>query len=154
MVSVLFFAEGTRIADGAFSRSKREDSTTAVEERPPHPSGNGQWQQKDPSERLSSLFTRGSIEVVVGDPIDTHGRYVRYHRRADGRHQKQIIADFKSPLPFGERWMRQSAASPITVRACALASVGARYAKKLAVQVQNGINSANLWGGFLIHSGE
>ena len=71
-VSVLFFAEGTRSPDGAIQPFKKGGFTTAVESGfpilPVTVNGSRKILPKG-----SLVFTPGSIEVVVGDPIDTHG---------------------------------------------------------------------------------
>jgi len=71
-VSVLFFAEGTRSPDGAIHPFKKGGFATAVESGLPilPVTVNGS-RRVLPKGALA--FTRGPIEVVVGDPIDTRG---------------------------------------------------------------------------------
>ena len=99
-VSVLFFAEGTRSPDGAIQPFKKGGFTTAVESGfpilPVTVNGSRKILPKG-----SLVFTRGPVEVVVGDPIDTHG----YTRHTIGElmaaTRSRIIGDFNPRYPSG-----------------------------------------------------
>ena len=99
-VSVLFFAEGTRSPDGAIQPFKKGGFTTAVESGfpilPVTVNGSRKILPKG-----SLAFTPGSIEVVVGDPIDTHG--VTHDTIGDlmAAARSRIIADFNPRYPSG-----------------------------------------------------
>ena len=71
-VSVLFFAEGTRSEDGTIRPFKKGAFLVAVDRGLPilPVTVNG---SRKVLPKKSLVFTPGTIEVVVGDPIDTRG---------------------------------------------------------------------------------
>lgn len=71
-VSVLFFAEGTRSPSGRIQAFKIGGFTTAVESGLPilPVTVNG---SRKVLPKGALAFTRGCIEVVVGNPVETHG---------------------------------------------------------------------------------
>ena len=97
-VSVLFFAEGTRSPDGAIQPFKKGGFTTAVESGfpilPVTVNGSRKILPKG-----SLVFTPGSIEVVVGDPIDTHGFTHDTIGELMAATRSRIIADFDPCCP-------------------------------------------------------
>ena len=97
-VSVLFFAEGTRSPDGAIQPFKKGGFTTAVESGfpilPVTVNGSRKILPKG-----SLVFTPGSIEVVVGDPIDTHGFTHDTIGELMTATRSRIIADFDPCYP-------------------------------------------------------
>ncbi len=71
-VSVMFFAEGTRSADGKLRDFKKGGFVIALERNYPilPVTVNG---SRDVLPKGSIVFTPGRITVVIGDPIDTNG---------------------------------------------------------------------------------
>ncbi|MBN2398034.1 MAG: 1-acyl-sn-glycerol-3-phosphate acyltransferase [Deltaproteobacteria bacterium] len=99
-VSVLFFAEGTRSPDGAIHPFKRGGFATAVESGLPIlPLTVNGSRKVLPKGALA--FTRGSIEVVVGDPINTRGYTHDAIEELIAVTRDTIIANFNPHYPEG-----------------------------------------------------
>ncbi len=100
-VSVLFFAEGTRSPDGKIHTFKKGGFTTAVETGLPilPVTVNG---SRKVLPKGALAFTRGPIEVVVGEPIDTKG-YTHGNLEALITVTREIIvANFNPGYPEGK----------------------------------------------------
>jgi 1-acyl-sn-glycerol-3-phosphate acyltransferase len=101
-VSVLFFAEGTRSLNGAIQPFKKGGFATAVESGfpilPVTVNGSRKILPKG-----SLAFTPGLIEVVVGDPIDTHGFTHNTIGELMAATRSRIIADFDPRYPSGNK---------------------------------------------------
>ena len=99
-VSVLFFAEGTRSPNGAIQPFKKGGFTTAVEsDLPILPVTVNGSRKVLPKGTLA--FKRGSIEVVVGDPVDTRGYTHDTIENLIAVTRNTIIANFNPNYPEG-----------------------------------------------------
>lgn len=99
-VSVLFFAEGTRSPDGRIQPFKKGGFATAVEGGLPilPVTVNG---SRKVLPKGALAFTRGPIEVVVGDPVETHGYTQDTLDELITITRDTIVANFNPAYPEG-----------------------------------------------------
>jgi 1-acyl-sn-glycerol-3-phosphate acyltransferase len=97
-VSVLFFAEGTRSADGSIGQFKKGGFYVALEMGLPilPVTVNG---SRRVLPKKSLVFTPGPIEVVVGDPIETGGYTRENIQELVDRARDVITAGFDPDYP-------------------------------------------------------
>ncbi|HOS96667.1 MAG TPA: lysophospholipid acyltransferase family protein [Deltaproteobacteria bacterium] len=98
-VSVLFFAEGTRSADGSIAPFKKGGFLVALEKGLPilPVTVNG---SRRVLPKKSLVFHPGPIEVVVADPIDTIGYTRETLQDLVDRTRGVIVANFNPGYPF------------------------------------------------------
>ncbi|MGC9325717.1 MAG: lysophospholipid acyltransferase family protein [Desulfomonilia bacterium] len=97
-VSVMFFAEGTRSPDGRIQPFKKGGFMMAVEKGFPilPVTVNG---SRKILPKKSLVFTPGTIEVVVGDPVETTGYTKETLQELMDRVRETIIANYNSEYP-------------------------------------------------------
>lgn len=96
--SVMFFAEGTRSMDGTIQPFKKGGFTMALEKGFPilPVTVNG---SRRILPKKSLVFTPGTIEVVVGDPIETTGYTHAQVNELMDRTREVIVARFNPSYP-------------------------------------------------------
>lgn len=97
-VSVLFFAEGTRSPDGQIQKFKKGGFVTAIENQFPvlPVTVNG---SRSLLPKGSFLFKSGTIEVVVGDPIETRNFTLEQVETLLQKTRDIVIANFNPNYP-------------------------------------------------------
>lgn len=97
-VSVIFFAEGTRSHDGKIRQFKKGAFAVALEKHLPILPVTVNGSRKIMS-KGSLIFNPGSIEVVVGDPIETHGYSMENIAELMGKTRDTIISNYNPNYP-------------------------------------------------------
>lgn len=97
-VSVMFFAEGTRSADGSIAPFKKGGFLMAVEKGLPvlPVTVNG---SRRVLPKKSLVFNPGTIEVVVGDPIETRGYTRENLQELVDRTRDVVVSNFNPDYP-------------------------------------------------------
>jgi 1-acyl-sn-glycerol-3-phosphate acyltransferase len=97
---VLFFAEGTRSADGQIHQFKKGGFTIALERKLPilPVTVNG---SRKALPKNSMIFTSGTIEVVVSAPIDTNGYTMETMAELIEKTRSTVVEKFNPDYPSG-----------------------------------------------------
>jgi len=97
-VSLICFAEGTRSDDGKIGKFKKGGFIAALEKHLPilPVTVNG---SRNIMKKGSLIFNPGSIEVVVGDPIDTHGYSMENITELMDKTRDTIISNYNPEYP-------------------------------------------------------